>query len=102
MNTGGGGGGGGLGPGKVATTASLPIEPAEHGTWSGRQPVSANGTELPKVTLSISSAFAFVASGSAAVSQVSLMPWEPMLLPVPNLPSARFVPGSACPLTGTG
>src|SRR5438128_8035731 len=94
--------GGGFGEVKVATMASFPIEPAEHGSCSGRQPVSANGTELPKATLSTSSANAFAGRAGAELPQLNLMPWEPMLLTVPNLPSARLVDGSACPLTDTG
>src|ERR1700694_2072930 len=100
--------GGGFGNLKVATMASFPIEPAEHGSWSGRQPVSANGTELPKATLSTLSASAFagrVGGGESGESpQLKLIPWEPMLLTVPNLPSARRPLGdaAACPLTNTG
>src|ERR1700704_2065525 len=87
---------------KFARMASFPIEPAEQGSWSGRQPVSANGTELPKATLSTLSASAFAGRAGAAGPQLNLIPWEPMLLTVPNLPSARLGDPAACPLTDTG
>src|SRR3989442_15011047 len=97
MNT-----GGGFADVKVAMMASLPIDPAEHGSCSGRQDVSANGTELPKATLSTSSASALGVRVGAERSQLNLRPCEPMLLTVPNLPSARLVVGLACPTTDTG
>src|ERR1700681_4038612 len=93
--------GGGFGAVKVATMALLPIEPAEHGSCSGKQPVSANGTELPKATLSILSANPFARTGAEG-PQLNLIPSEPMLLTVPNLPSARLGDPAACPLTDIG
>src|SRR5216683_4981244 len=92
--------GGAFGEVKVAWIASFPMKPAEHGSCSGRQPVVANGTELPKVTLSTLSEFSVTAG--ADTLQPNLIPWEPMLLTVPNLPSARCVRGSVRPLTDTG
>src|ERR1700694_1643629 len=96
--------GGGFADVKLARIASLPIEPAEHGSCSGKQPVSANGTELPKATVSTLRASAFCGRVRAESPQVNLIPWEPMLLTVPNLPSARGGSGNplACPLTDTG
>ena len=92
--------GGGFAAEKVPRIASFPMEPAEHCCCNGRQEVSANGTELPNVTFSISRAFAVTVG--AELSKFSLMPWEPMLFTVPNWPSARCVDGSARPLTRTG
>src|SRR5216683_3282633 len=92
--------GGAFGVVKVARIASFPMKPAEHGSCNGRQPVVANGTELPKVTLSTSRAYP-VGAGAETL-QLNLIPWEPMLLTVPNLPSARCVRGSVRPLSDTG
>src|ERR1700674_5685670 len=95
--------GGGFGDVKLATMASFPIEPAEQGSWSGRHPVSANGTELPKATLSTLSASPPGGRTGAEGPQLKLIPSEPMLLTVPNLPSARGLgEPTACPFTDTG
>src|SRR5919197_3599164 len=64
-------------------TALLPIDPTTrfaHGCGSGGHPLSPKGTELPNVipvTLRASSLMA------GALSKMTLMPWDPMLLTVP-------------------